>query len=208
MNAFASLRAADAPSDPDRRFVDRLRAEIVAALAPTIDLNERNDPMSTTTVTTPVTTASTATASALVPYLAVRSAVDAIAWYGTVFGARELVRYTGDDGRIGHAELAIGTTRLYLADEYPDYGAVSPTTLGGTTVALSLTVPDVDDVFTRAVAGGATVQREPADQPYGDRSCAFFDPWGQRWIVQTSVASPTTAEIDAAMDGFTVTDGD
>ncbi len=204
MNAFASLRATDAPSDPDRRFVDRLRAEIVAAFAPTIDLNERNDPMSTTTATP----ATTATASALVPYLAVRSAVDAIAWYGEVFGARELVRYTGDDGRIGHAELAIGATRLYLADEYPDYGAVSPTTLGGTTVALSLTVPDVDAVFARAVAGGATVQRDPADQPYGDRSCAFFDPWGQRWMVQTPVASPTTAEIDAAMDGFTVTDGD
>lgn len=156
-----------------------------------------------------VTGSETATDNAavtLMPYLAVRGAADAIAWYVDVFDARETVRYTGDDGRIGHAELTIGDVGLALSDEYPDFGAVSPATLGGTSVALNLTVPDVDAVFARAVASGAVVQREPTDQPYGHRASAFFDPWGHRWMVSSAIGEPTVAEIDAAMDGFTVTE--
>ena len=69
-------------------------------------------------------------------------------------------------------------------------------------------VPDVDAVFARAVAAGADVQREPTDQPYGYRAAAFFDPWGHRWMVSSAIGEPTVEEIDAAMDGFTVTEPD
>lgn len=208
MDAFESLRAPVLPADPDRRFVERLHADLVAALSPTIDLPDRSHVMPTTTVSDSDTETATDNAVTLMPYLAVRGAADAIAWYVGVFDARETVRYTGDDGRIGHAELTIGDVGLALSDEYPDFGAVSPATLGGTSVALNLTVPDVDAVFARAVAAGADVQREPTDQPYGYRAAAFFDPWGHRWMVSSAIGEPTVEEIDAAMDGFTVTEPD
>lgn len=213
MTAFEALRAPARIAEPDRRFVDRLRAELAAALVPTVTLPPRSTVMPTTNVPTSTDPAADspafirATRSAIVPYLAVRGAVDAIDWYRRVLGAREVVRYTADDGLIGHAEIAIGGARLMLSDEYLEYGAASPTLLGGTSVALNLDVPDVDAVFERAVAAGAVAQREPADQPYGERSGQFVDPWGHRWMVQTTIASPTIDEINASMDGFTVTDG-
>jgi PhnB protein len=168
---------------------------------PATNMPISTDPADDSTASTP------ATPSAIVPYLAVRGALDAIDWYRRALGAREVVRYTADDGLIGHAEIAIGGARLMLSDEYLEYGAASPDHLGGTSVALYLDVPDVDAVFERAVAAGASVRREPADQPYGERSCQFVDPWGHRWMVQTTVATPTVDEINASMDGFTVTEG-
>jgi PhnB protein len=211
VNAFDALRAPGRTTPPDPGFVAQLRARLTAALAPTVPLPDRSPTMATTTpATTPVTGAGdaapdTAGAAALVPYITVRGAAAAIDWYRRVFGARELVRYTADDGVIGHAQLAIGAAQLMLSDEHLEYGAVSPDHLGGTTFALNLDVPDVDAAFGRAVAAGAVVRREPADQPYGERSCQFVDPWGHRWMVQTTVATPTIDEIDAAMDGYTVT---
>ena len=101
--------------------------------------------------------------------------------------------------------LRIGGAELFLSDEYPDYDAVSPTTLGGTTVSLHLVVPDVDAVYERAVAQGARGDRPPADQPYGDRSSTIVDPFGHRWMISTPIANPTAAEINDAMSNFTVT---
>lgn len=120
--------------------------------------------------------------STLVPYLAVHDGRAAIEWYEAVFDAAVV---PGDvhempDGRIGHATLIIGGAELYLADEYPEVGAVSPTTAGASTVAVVVRVGDVDDVFARAVAQGADPQRPPADQ-MGFRSCWFLDPFGHRW---------------------------
>ena len=206
MTTFDALRASGVAGEPDRRFVDRLRADLLAALSPTIPLPDRSTivPIPTTTTTTdiPPEPAASTTRGGLVPYIAVRGAAAAIDWYGRVFGARELTCYTADDGIIGHAELAIGSARLMLSDEYLEFGAASPEHLGGTSVALNLDVPDVDAVFRRAVAKGATVRREPADQPYGERSCQFLDPWGHRWMVQTTIASPTIDEIDACHGGL------
>jgi PhnB protein len=214
MTAFHALRAPATGAEPDPDFVVRLHTELTAALAPEIPLTDRSTTMPTTSSAADPATANPATADpatagarSIVPYIAVRGAAAAIDWYASVFGARELVRYTGDDGAIGHAELAFGDARLMLSDEYPDYGAVSPQHLGGTPVALHIDVADVDTVCARAAAAGATIDREPADQPYGSRACQFRDPWGHRWMVQTTIADPTTAEIDAAMDGFTVTEG-
>ena len=124
---------------------------------------------------------------ALVPYITVRGAAAAIDWYRRVFGARELVRYTGDDGAIGHAELTIGTARLMLSDEYLEYGAASPDHLGGTIGrAQPRCARRRRRVRARRSRRGRLVRREPTDQPYGERSCQFVDPWGHRWMVQTT----------------------
>jgi uncharacterized glyoxalase superfamily protein PhnB len=186
---------------PDPRFVARLRARIAAALTadlddlPAVDLPERR-----TTVTEPTTATAT-----IQPYICVSPATEAIAWYGAVFEAVETVRYTGDDGRIGHAEISIGGAEVMLSDPYPEMDVVSPLELGGTTTTLHLTVPDVDAVFSRAAAAGATIEREPADQPYGLRSMTLRDPFGHRWMVGTPIGSPTTEEIQAATPDFTIT---
>jgi PhnB protein len=211
VTAYEALRAPARGTPPDRPFVERLRAELTAALARDVALPDRSPTVTETGRETQPTSATTTTIAeaspggALVPYLAVRGAVAAIDWYRNVFGAREVVRYTADDGTIGHAELLIGRAHLMLSDEYLEYGAASPAHLGGSSVALNLDVPDVDAVFERAVAAGAVVARAPADQPYGERTGQFLDPWGHRWMVQTTIATPSVDEINAAMDGFTVT---
>lgn len=206
MSAFDSLRQDDHRIAPDPRFARRLRAQLEAALAPEamtqIDLPERNPAMTATEPTTEIA-ARTAT---ITPYVAVSDAARAIAWYADVLGARETVRYTDDsDGRIGHAELEIGGTMLMLSDEYPDFDAVAPTTLGGSPVALHVDVADVDAVWQRAIASGADGKRPPEDHPYGERMCTFVDPFGHRWMVATQIAEPTVDEIDEASTGFTVT---
>src|SRR5207302_6078467 len=119
----------------------------------------------------------------LTPYLAVKDAAAAIEFYKAGLGATEEFRMTGDDGRIGHAEIHIGDDVLYLADEFPEMAVVSPQTLGGTPVTLHLNVADVDATFAQAVAAGATSLREPADQFYGDRNATILDPFGHRWML-------------------------
>jgi uncharacterized glyoxalase superfamily protein PhnB len=193
---------------PDPRFVARLRARIAAALTddhddlPVVDLPERR-----TTVIEPTTEPVTATVT-IQPYICVSPAAEAIAWYGDVFEAVETVRYTGDDGRVGHAEISIGGAEVMLSDPYPEMDVVSPLELGGTTTTLHLTVPEVDAVFTRAAAAGATIERAPADQPYGLRSMTLRDPFGHRWMVATQIGTPTAEEVQAATPDFTITTPD
>ncbi len=209
MTAFDALRHDDESVAPDRRFAARLRADVAGALTPELRLPERTDTMMNTPTNTPTSTpsasraagAASAPSSTLTPYICVHDAAAAIDWYRAVFEATELVRYVGDDGRIGHGELDLGGTALMLADEYPEAGAVSPRSLGGTPVTLHLRVPDVDATWDRAVANGADAQRPPETQPYGDRSCTFIDPFGHRWMVQTEVSTPTADEIEAGFGG-------
>ena len=95
------------------------------------------------------------------PYLSVKGASDAIAFYKKAFGAEELVRMPMPDGRVGHAELQLGDSRIMLADEMPEMADAvtkSPRTLGGSTAGLALYVPDVDALFKRAVDAGAEDQ--------------------------------------------------
>ena len=144
----------------------------------------------------------------LQPYLAVRGAARAIAWYTDVFGAEEVgERFTDVDGRIGHAEVRIGESVVMLSDEYPDFDANSPETLRGTSVALHLYVADVDAVAARAGRAGAQIDRPPEDQPYGDRSCTFHDPFGHRWTVATRIEDLSLDELQRrnAETGFSVT---
>jgi uncharacterized glyoxalase superfamily protein PhnB/predicted enzyme related to lactoylglutathione lyase len=209
VNAFEQLRHTETgePIAPDATFTARLRARVAAALhnidsdLPIIELPDRSPTMTTVDHSTSPPPTATAT---LVPYLSVGDAAAAIDWYVTVLEAVETLRYLGDDGRIGHAEISIGDAKLMLADEYPELGIVGPGTLGGTSCSLNLNVDDVDSVWSRAIEHGAEGERPPADQAYGERTCSFRDPSGHRWLVQATIATPTPDEIAAAMPGFTV----
>ena len=96
---------------------------------------------------------------AITPYLIVRGGAKAIDYYTKVFGAKELMRMDGPDGRVGHAELQIGDSHIMLADEHPEMKVVGPQTLGGSGVGILVYVPDVDRVFQQAVDAGAKVDR-------------------------------------------------
>ena len=123
--------------------------------------------------------------TSVTPYLAARDASAAIDFYRAAFGAQETFRMRMDDGRIGHAEFTIEEAEFMIADEWPEVAALSPQTLGGTPVMLHLQVDDVDALFARAVAAGATPLREVADQPHGNRSGTLSDPFGHRWMLST-----------------------
>jgi PhnB protein len=119
----------------------------------------------------------------LTPYIIVKNAKGAIAFYAKVFDAKEDYRLAGPDGQIGHAELVIGAGRLMLADENAAFGALSPPSIGGTPVKLHLYVADVDATIARAEKDGATVLRPAQDQFYGDRSGMIADPFGHQWFL-------------------------
>lgn len=133
----------------------------------------------------------------ITPYLIVKDAGRAIDFYRQVFGATELSRMAGPDGRIGHADLQIGEAGLMLADEHPDFGALSPISIGGTPVLLYVNVDDVDACVARAEAAGATLLRPVEDKFYGDRSGMIADPFGHRWIVATSQEHVSAEEANA-----------
>jgi PhnB protein len=121
------------------------------------------------------------------PYLCIDGASDAIEYYSKVFDAKERMRMPAPDGKVGHAELQIGESVIMLADEFPEMGALSPKTIGGTPVTISVYVQDVDDVFKRAIDGGAKSLRAVENQFYGDRSGQFEDPFGHHWSVASHV---------------------
>ena len=114
------------------------------------------------------------------PYLAVDDAAAAITFYKKAFGAREVMRMPAPGGKIGHAEVEIGGSRIMLADEYPDMNFRSPKAYAGTPVTLHLYVADVDAVARQAVAAGAREIRPVEDQFYGDRTGTFEDPLRSR----------------------------
>lgn len=185
------LRGPDGPVDPDPGFAARLRMRLERALAA-----PEGVAVSTTALDLPAGTAPVPT-TVLTPYLAVGDARAAVAWYRRALGAA-LVEEPIEmpDGRIGHAELRVGGARLYLADEFPELNLRAPA--GSSSVTLHLEVADVDAVVATARAAGATVEREPADQPYG-RSGTVLDPFGHRWLLQQS--SPVPAEVPAEGEG-------
>lgn len=178
------------PLRPSPPFARQLRARLLDAL----DLDAA---------------AEATTGAIVVPYLAVRGAADALDWYADVFAAVEVMRVTGDDGRVGHAEFTVGAARFHLADEYPEIGVVGPESLGGTSVALHLTVDDVDAWYARAVDAGATPHGEPADQAHGARHGTLVDPFGHRWMLSQEIAPVDidTYRTRVRDDGYTVTQG-
>ena len=135
----------------------------------------------------------------LTPHLICRGAAEAIDFYARAFGAVELVRLPGPDGRLMHATLRIGDANLMLVDEMPEWGALGPLALGGTAVTLHLYVDDVDASFQRAVAAGAAPKLPPADMFWGDRYGQVIDPYGHRWSIATHVRDvPPEQMLEAA----------
>ena len=132
---------------------------------------------------------------AVTPYLIVNDGARAIEFYKKAFGATELFRMAGPDGKIGHAEIKIGDSPIMLADEVPAMGHRSPHSLGGSPVSILLYVEDVDAVFDQAVAAGAKVARPVADQFYGDRTGGIEDPFGYRWFIATHKEDLTMDEV-------------
>jgi PhnB protein len=143
----------------------------------------------------------------LFPYLSVRGADRAIAFYVEAFGASERYRLPMPDGRIGHAELAIDGVSFWLADEYPEMKIAGPESLGGTAVSLVLYVGDVDAFVARAAARGATVERDPEDEFYGDRTGVLLDPFGHRWMIHTRREEVSPEEMKQRMAGARHGDG-
>jgi len=138
----------------------------------------------------------------ITPGLSIRGAAKAIAWYAKAFGAKELYRLPGPDGKVMHAEVKFGDSIVMLGDEAPEMGAASPQTLSGTSVALLLYVKDVDAAYARAVAAGATPVQPPADMFWGDRYSQVRDPFGHRWSIATHVADLTPSQMKKGMDAW------
>jgi PhnB protein len=141
----------------------------------------------------------------VMPYLILDGASEAIAFYGSVLGARERMRMAAPQGRVGHAELELGDSVIMLADEFPDMGARGPRAVGGTPVTVHVYVDDVDSVFDRALAAGANELQPVEDRFYGDRVGQFEDPFGHRWSVATHVEDVPPDEMakraEEAMSG-------
>src|SRR3954464_4320171 len=129
------------------------------------------------------------------PYIIVDGAARAIECYKQAFGATELFRMDGPDGKVAHAEIKIGDSHVMLGDESPEMGARGPQSLGGSPVSLMLYVEDVDAVVGRAVEAGAKLKRPVADQFYGDRTGGIEDPFGPPWYIATPVEDVPHEEL-------------
>jgi PhnB protein len=134
------------------------------------------------------------------PSLTVRNAAQAIDFYKKALGAQELNRMEMPDGKIGHAELKIGDSIIFLSDEMPGMGmSKSPQTLGGCTGVLNIYVPDVDTAFERAVTAGAKTAMPVADMFWGDRYGTFVDPFGFAWGMATHKEDVSPADMEMRM---------
>jgi PhnB protein len=133
--------------------------------------------------------------SAITPSLICRNAARAIEFYKSVFGATEVMRMTGPDGKIGHAELKIGNSLFFVTDEFPGHTAApSPASLPS--ASLFLYVEDVDTTFNHAVKAGSTVKMPVEDQFWGDRFGSVTDPFGHNWGLATHVEDVAPAELE------------
>ena len=134
--------------------------------------------------------------------LTVRNGSEAIEFYKKALGAEERMRMAGPDGKIGHAELKIGDSIIFLTDESPTMGNKSPQTLGGSSGSLYLYVEDVDKAFQRAVDAGGKASMAVTDMFWGDRFGSFVDPYGHTWGLSTHTMDMTEPEIEEAAKGF------
>jgi len=138
----------------------------------------------------------------ITPHLVIKGASEAIEFYKRAFGAEELGRmpFPGPDGqvKIGHAELQIGDSKLYLADEFPEYGGLGPN--GSSPVTIHLYVTDADSTFGQAVEAGATVKMPLADMFWGDRYGKLVDPFGHHWSIAEHLEDLTPEQMKERMD--------
>lgn len=136
----------------------------------------------------------------ITPYIIVKDAARAIEFYKEAFGAKELFRMDSPEGNISHCELQIGDSRIMLADEFPDRGALAPEASGPRGVALLIYVDDVDGIFERAVNAGAKVLRPLKNEFYGDRMGTIQDPFGHNWHLGMTVENVSPEEMKRRSD--------
>jgi PhnB protein len=136
----------------------------------------------------------------LTPFLTIRDAARAIDFYKQAFGAEARDVVKGPDGKVMHAELKIGDSIIMLSDEFPDFGCLSPQTIGGSSTGLHIYLENVDAAFDRAVKAGAKVEMPLADQFWGDRYGKLQDPFGHKWSIGTHVKDMSADDMKKAMD--------
>ena len=130
-------------------------------------------------------------------YLMIDGAAKAIEFYKKAFGATEVLCMKHKDGKVGHAEIQIGDSRIMMADENGAMDAYAPAHYGGSSVSMMIYTDDCDAMYRSAIAAGAASLREPADQPYGDRSSGVKDPFGYTWWISTHVKDMSQEELKA-----------
>lgn len=140
--------------------------------------------------------------TALTPYLRIKGAKAAIAFYTKVFGAKAGTIIHMGENVIGHAELTIDGAKLCLSEEFADMGILGPKTIGRTSVTIMHYTPDVDAVMARAKAAGATVTRPPVDEFYGCRTGQIEDPFGHVWMIQTKIEEVSEAEMQKRLNAM------
>jgi PhnB protein len=136
------------------------------------------------------------------PYMIVNNASAAIDFYKKAFGASELFRMPGKEGKIMHAEIKIGDSHVMMADETPEmakWGAKSPQALGGSAIHLMIYCENVDQMFKQAISAGGTERMPVKDQFYGDRSGTLVDPYGHSWTISTHKEDLKPEEIEKRM---------
>jgi len=136
----------------------------------------------------------------ITPFLTVRNAARAIEFYKQAFGAEERGVMKDPDGKVMHAELKIGDSIIMLSDEFPDYGALSPESIGGSGMGLHIYLDGVDAAFDRAVKAGAHVEMPVMDQFWGDRYGKLTDPFGHKWSIGTHIKDMSMDEMKRGMD--------
>lgn len=141
--------------------------------------------------------------STITPQLVVRGAAQAIAFYQKALGAQELLRHLAPDGTtIMHAELLCGDSRFFVLDEFPEHDTLSPQTLHGSPVTLHLYVPNVDELFERALGAGAQTVLPVANTFWGERYGIFLDPFGHRWSVSTRLEDLSPTELQERAQSY------
>jgi len=138
--------------------------------------------------------------NAVTPSLAFKGTSEAIEWYKNVFGAKEKMRMEGPDKKVMHAELTIGDSIIFLAEEDPQYNNKGPRTLGGNSMKLYVYTPDVDATVKKAKENRAKVVKPAEDQFYGDRCALIEDPFGYEWSLATHVRDVSEKEMKKAME--------
>lgn len=138
----------------------------------------------------------------LSPHLVCDGAAQAIEFYKEAFGAEEMMRLPGPDGRLMHGAIRIGNSMVMLVDENPEYGMRGPKLLGGTPVTLHLMVDDVDAFVDRAVHAGAKLTMPIEDMFWGDRYGIVEDPFGHNWSIATHIRDVSGEELKAAINSM------
>jgi PhnB protein len=131
-------------------------------------------------------------------HIVCRDAVAAIEFYKKAFGATDCGQMLAPNGKLIHGMIRIGDSAVMLAEETPDWGALSPLTLKGSPVTLHVYVENADQAYQRAIAAGATSVMEPADMFWGDRYGVLKDPFGHNWSIAHHVRDMSPEEMQAA----------